>query len=183
VSELTVAELRNLDAGGWFDPKFSGEKIPTVDEVLKLIAEYPRHDVLIAVDLKAAGVEQAVVRLAEKHKVLPRLLFIGKTISEPEVRKQIKAVSSKAPTAVVANDPSEFPQALAEANADSVYFRYLPSKEQVQAAHDAGKRTFIAGATVSGNVPANWQQAADAGIDGILTDYPLELAACLRKAE
>jgi glycerophosphoryl diester phosphodiesterase len=183
VSELTVAELRNLDAGGWFDAKFSGEKIPTVDEVLKLIAEYPRHDVLIAVDLKAAGVEQAVVRLAEKHKVLPRLLFIGKTISEPEVRKQIKAASSNAHTAVIANDPTEFPQALAEANADSVYFRYLPSKEQVQAAHDAGKRTFIAGATVSGNVPANWQQAADAGIDGILTDYPLELAACLRKAE
>ena len=29
-------------------------------------------------------------------------------------------------------------------------------------------------------VPENWQQAADVGIDGILTDYPFELAVALR---
>lgn len=183
VSELTLAELHKLDAGGWFDPKFAEETIPTIDDVLKLIAEYPRHEVLIAVDLKAAGVEHDVVRLAEKHKVLHKLLFIGRTISEPDVRKQIRTVSLKAHSAVVANDPEEFPLALADANADSVYFRYLPPKDQVQAAHGAGKRTFIAGVTVSGNVPENWHQAVEAGINGILTDYPLELAACLRRSE
>ena len=98
VSELTLAQMRELDAGSWFDPKFAGEKVPTIDEVLKLIAEYRQHDVLIAVDLKAANVGEDVVRLAERHKVLDRLLFIGRTISEPELRRNIKEASPEAHT-------------------------------------------------------------------------------------
>lgn len=180
VADLTLEEIRRLDAGSWFDPKFAGEKVPTSEEVLKLIADHRQQDVLIAVDLKAAGVEQDVVRLAEQHKVLHRLLFIGRAISEPEVRERIKAASTKAQTATVANNADEFPQALAAANTDCVYFRYLPRKEQMEALRTAGKRSFIAGTTVSGNVPENWRQAADVGIDAILTDYPFELRAMLR---
>ena len=180
VSQLTLEEIRRLDAGSWFDPKFAGEKVPTIEEVLKLVAEYQQHDVLIAVDLKAEGVEQEVVRLAEKHKVLHKLLFIGRTISEPNVRDQIRSISSKAHTAAVANNADEFSKALAASNADFVYFRYLPPKEQMEAVRSAGKQAFIAGTTVSENVPENWQYAVDVGIDGILTDYPFELAAMLR---
>jgi glycerophosphoryl diester phosphodiesterase len=187
VSELTLEEVRRLDAGHWFDPKFAGEKVPTVEEVLKLVAEYRRHDVLIAVDLKAENVEEDVeedvVRLAEKYKVLDRLLFIGRTISEPKVRDGIEQASMKAQAAAVANNPEEFSNALAATNADWVYFRYLPPKEQVEAVHRSKKRTFIAGTTVSGNEPKNWQQAAKAGLDGILTDYPLELRTTTRIGE
>ncbi len=180
VAELTLEEIRVLDAGSWFDPKFAGEKVPTVEEVLKLLAEHHQHDVLIAVDLKAEGVGEHVVRLAEKHEVLDQLLFIGKTISESEVRDQIRSVSKKAHTAAVANNTDEFHEAFAESNADYVYLRHLPPKEQMEAVHAAGKRAFIAGTTVIGHAPENWQNAVDVGIDGILTDYPLELAAKLR---
>jgi glycerophosphoryl diester phosphodiesterase len=180
VSELTLEEIRGLDAGSWFDPRFAGEKVPTVEEVLELVVEYQQHDVLIAVDLKAEGVGQDVVRLAEKHEVLDKLLFIGKTISEPEVRDRIRSVSKKAHTAAVANNADEFEKAFAESNADYLYFRYLPCKEQMEAVHRARKRAFIAGTTVSGHAPENWQHAVDVGVDGILTDYPLELAAMMR---
>lgn len=183
VADLTLPEIRRLDAGSWFDAKFAGEKVPTIDEVLSLVAEYQQHDVLIAVDLKAEGVEQNVVGMAEKHQVLHRLLFIGKTISEPRVREKLKKASVKAQTAAVANNIDEFPKALAATNTDWIYFRYLPPKEQLEAVRSEGKRSFIAGMTVSGNVPDNWKQAVDVGINGILTDYPLELAAMLRKDE
>lgn len=182
VSDLTLDEIRRLDAGSWFDARFAGEKVPTIDEVLKLVSEYQQHDVLIAVDLKAEGVDHEIVRLAERYKVLHRLLFIGRTISEPQVRDQIKRASSKAQTAAVANITEEFPKALAAANADWVYFRYLPPKKQMEAVRAAGKRAFIAGATVGGTVPENWRQAAEVGIDGILTDYPLELRMTLRQS-
>ncbi len=183
VSDLTLDEIRHLDAGSWLDAKFAGEKVPTIEEVFKLVAEYQQHDVLIAVDLKAENVEQEVVRLAEKYKVLHRLLFIGRTISEPQVRDQIKRASTKAQTAAVANTSDEFPKVLTIANADWVYFRFLPSAEQIKAVHGAGKRSFIAGATVGGNVPDNWRQAAGTGINGILTDYPLELRTTLRELQ
>lgn len=121
-----------------------------------------------------------VVRLAEKHGVLDRLLFIGRTISEPQVRKEIMNASSDAHAAAVANNPDEFSRALGATNADWVYFRYLPPKEQIEAVHQAGKRAFIAGPTVAGDLPDNWRQAADVGINAILTDYPLRLSAMLR---
>ena len=33
VSALTLEEFQSLDAGSWFDEKFSGEKVPTLDQV------------------------------------------------------------------------------------------------------------------------------------------------------
>jgi glycerophosphoryl diester phosphodiesterase len=179
VSEQTLVQIRELDAGSWFDPKFAGEKVPTVDEVLRLIAQYDQHDVLIAVDLKAENVGQEVARLAEQHKVLDRLLFIGRTITESELRKQIQSASAKAHTAAVANNAEEFPEALAAPNADWVYVRYLPAKGQIEAVHRAGKKSFIAGPTVADHLPENWQRASDADIDAILTDYPLDLRSVL----
>ncbi len=181
VSDLTLSEVKQLDAGSWFDSRFAGEKVPTIEEVLRLAATYKHHPILIAVDFKGADVEQEVVRLSEKHNILSRLIFIGRTIQEPKVRANIKATSTKAETAVVANDPTEFPAALADANADWVYVRYLPSNAETERVHAAGKRAFIAGVTVSGNVPENWQRATAAGMDAILTDYPLELRTFLKQ--
>ena len=181
IAELTLEQIRQLDAGSWFDPRFAGEKVPTVDEVLKLVADYRQHDVLVAVDLKAENVEEDVARMAEKHKVLDRLLFIGRTISESKVRDHIQGVSTKAHAAAVANNAEEFRTAVAASNADWVYFRFIPSKEQIEAVHRAKKRAFIAGLTVSGNVPENWRLASNVGIDAILTDYPLELRTTLRQ--
>src|SRR5437879_6545311 len=37
-ADLTLAELRQLDAGSWKDPQFAGEKVPTLDEMLQHIA-------------------------------------------------------------------------------------------------------------------------------------------------
>lgn len=181
VSEMTLAQVRELDAGSWFDPKFAGEKVPTVDEVLKLVSNYRQHDVLIAVDLKAENVGKDVVRLADKHNVLHKLLFIGRTITEPNLRKQIRSASAKAHTAAVANNDFEFPKAHAASSADWIYVRYLPTEEDLEAVHRAKKRCFIAGPTVAKNVPANWKHAARVGIDAILTDYPLALRTTLRK--
>src|SRR5205807_1876945 len=36
VRDYTMAELKRLDAGSWKDPRFKGERIPSLDEVLAL---------------------------------------------------------------------------------------------------------------------------------------------------
>lgn len=38
VSAHTLEELKQLDAGGWFDIKYTGERIPTLEEALELIS-------------------------------------------------------------------------------------------------------------------------------------------------
>lgn len=180
LAELTLPDIRTLDAGAWYDRKFAGEKVPTVEEVLKLVSAYRQHDVLIAVDLKADRVAADVADLAEQHGVLNRLLFIGRTISDPQVREEIAGAARTAHAAAVANDASEFSKALDAPDADWVYFRYLPSVLEMKALQTANKRSFVAGPAVAGDLPENWQQAADLGIDAILTDHPLKLRSTLR---
>jgi glycerophosphoryl diester phosphodiesterase len=37
VSDFTLAEIKRLDAGSWFDAKFSGERVPTWQEAIDLV--------------------------------------------------------------------------------------------------------------------------------------------------
>ncbi len=180
VSDLTLAELKTLDAGSWFDPVFRGERVPTIDEVFETLSHYP-HRVLIAMDLKAADVEEDVVLLATKHRVLDKLLFIGRTISIPEVRRRLRKAARTAQIAVVANNRDELARAMSDEYADWVYVRYVPSEDDVARIHDDGQNVFIAGPTVAGQERENWKTVAKNRVDGILTDYPLSLKRSLRE--
>jgi len=180
VADFPLASIREFDAGGWFSPRFKGERVPTVEEVMALVARYRHKAVLVAVDLKAKGVEAEVAAVAEKAGALEKLVFIGRAISEPEVRANIAKAFPKAACAALANAPADFDEALKAPDASWVYFRYIPSASQMAKVHQAGRKGFIAGTAVAGLEPANWQAAASAGIDGILTDHPLELHETLR---
>jgi len=37
VSDATLPELKRLSAGAWYDKEFSGEKLPTLEEVLQFV--------------------------------------------------------------------------------------------------------------------------------------------------
>ncbi|HUG18673.1 MAG TPA: glycerophosphodiester phosphodiesterase family protein [Planctomycetaceae bacterium] len=180
VAEKTLLELKKLDAGSWFDPRFRGQRIPTIDEIFTLIEKSRVKHVLITVDLKAEGVEADVVALALKHGILDQLLMIGNTIDHPEVRQKLRAADSSTHVACVANTAAELQSAIDDKLSDWVYVRYVPSRDEIAAIHQAGKKSFIAGPTVASEQIENWSQVTEAGIDGILTDYPLSLAEQLR---
>ena len=36
-ADFTLAEIKRLDAGGWFDPRFAGERIPTWEEAVRAV--------------------------------------------------------------------------------------------------------------------------------------------------
>ncbi len=78
VSRLTLAELRQLDAGSWFGPAFAGERVPTLDEVLDWAA--PR--VPLAVELKGVPhphprLVEVVVGAIQHHAMLERVALIA----------------------------------------------------------------------------------------------------------
>jgi glycerophosphoryl diester phosphodiesterase len=183
VAGLTLAELRRLDAGRWFDPAFAGQRVPTLEEVFALLKGHAARDILVALDIKVEGVEAEVIRLAVKHGVLNRVVCIGLTIDSPAVRKALRKADAGAPVAVLAQTAADLPAALAERDADWVYVRFVPTAGQVAEAHRAGKRVFLVGKTVSGREPANWRRAREAGVDALLTDYPLECREVWRAAK
>lgn len=175
VSSLSWPQLSALDAGSWFSSDYRGERIPTIDAVLALIAKHPDAAGFYAVDIKTddTEVEQDLVRLATKHGVLNRLLFIGRTIEHAEVRRRLRAAHPQAHAARVAHDLAELQQAVADRDSDWVYLRFVPELDDLKGAHAAGKPAFIAGATVAGPLAENWRKAALAGVRAILTDHPL----------
>ena len=173
-SDFSLAELQRLDAGSWFSAEYRGQSIPTVDALFQLIAA---HQVvgLYTVDLKAddAELERDVVRLAVRHGILDRLLFIGRAIDQADVRKRLRATDLHCHVAALANNRAELARAVAEPDADWVYLRFVPTPADIAAVRAAGKKSFLAGKTVAGLEQANWSEATKAGVDGILTDHAL----------
>jgi glycerophosphoryl diester phosphodiesterase len=181
VADLTLVELRKLDAGAGIDPAFAGQRVPTLEEVFGLLKDRPAAPVLIALDLKIDDetVEADVVRLAKKYGVLGQVVCIGRAISEPEVRKQLRAADPKTPVAVLAQTAGDLAAARDDPHADWVYVRFIPSAEQVAKVRQVGKRVFLSGPLVSGQEPENWRRAREAGVDAILTDFPLHCRRAL----
>lgn len=75
VGDLTLAELKTLDAGSWFGEEYAGEHIPTLDEV----AEALPAESIINIELKSLSLfgqrlEEEVTRLIETRGLTSRVI-------------------------------------------------------------------------------------------------------------
>ena len=184
VAKKTLAELKKLDAGSWFGESFKGQRIPTLDEVLKLVADHRGGNVMIAIDFKSdwqdKKIEADVVNLAMKHGILDGLLMIVAPIRDARMRKRLHEAAAQTHIAVVANNSDELTYALKDKYADWIYVRYVPTEAEINNIHATGRKVFIAGKTVSGKETENWRRVTEWRINGILTDYSVELARQIR---
>jgi glycerophosphoryl diester phosphodiesterase len=78
VRDYTMAELKRFDAGSWKDPKFAGERVPSLDEVLQLA----RGKVGVAIEIKNlplpySGIEAAVVTAVKEADMLEDVVVIS----------------------------------------------------------------------------------------------------------
>lgn len=185
VSEISLAELKKLDAGSWFDPSFEGERVPTFEEFLLRLARHSNSNPLVCVDVKIDD-EQLVedmVGLARKHHALEYLMFIGRTITEAGFRERLKKTDAKARVARLAQTSAELPAALEDPLADWIYVRFIPTGQEVNKIHQKGKKVFVVGTLMAGNLPENWHKARNSGADALLTDFPLECVNSWRKGK
>jgi glycerophosphoryl diester phosphodiesterase len=74
VKDFTLAELQELDAGGWYAAQFAGQRVPTLAQVLHELG--PRLTLNIelkTVALRSDGLEAEVVRLVEDTGAVHRV--------------------------------------------------------------------------------------------------------------
>src|ERR1700676_2123572 len=77
VRELSLADLRRLDAGSWFGSEFTGERIPTLEEILEFSK---KHDVVFYLEMKPFGSwggEHALVGALRESGEIPRAVVIS----------------------------------------------------------------------------------------------------------
>ena len=170
VAAMTLAEVRRLDAGAKFGAAFAGTRIPTLEEVLKLVhGRCPLN-----VELKSPGVEREVCCLLHAHNRISDTIVSS---FDWDALTAARHLESALGLGVLAEAKPEamFETAL-RLHAASVNPRFdLVTPPLVERAHRAGLKILVW--TVD-NV-TDIKRLAALGVDGIMTNYPGRLAALL----
>lgn len=173
VGELTIEELRSLDAGSFKGEQFAGEKIPTFEEIL----DRYHGKIGILIELKAPelypGIEEAVAQeLKERNLDKPQNDKIIIQSFNFESMKKMDALLPKVPIGVLTYSSLHTTDAALQEfakYADLFNPSYgLVSKELVDKVHNLGME--IQSWTVRS--PESAQFLIDMKVDGIITDYP-----------
>jgi len=177
VREHTLAELRELDAGSWYDSQFAGERIPRLEEVL----EFSRQsDIVFYLEIKPGapwGVEQAVVGALRSAGETTRAVVLSFDAATLATVRRLE------PTLMTGylydrQQPDAVQRAL-ELGARQLAPRGdLVTPELVAEA----RRNSLQVVTWTINKPEQMRTLAAAGVDGIMTDYPDRLIAVLRES-
>ena len=159
----TADELRSIDIGSYFDPRFKDERVPTLEEVLQTC----KGNVQINIELKYYGhtqdLENRVIELVERFEMESEIVVMS---LESKGIEKVKALRPEWTvgllTAVVAGD-------LTRAKADFLAVKSsIASSAFIQAAHNRNK-------TVSAwTVNEGYAMSAmiSRGVDNLITDYP-----------
>lgn len=73
VSDMTLDELKQLDAGSKFSPEFAGEPLPTLEEYLDLLKGKSRPQI----ELKEEGLEEDVVAMIHARDMVDEAMVIS----------------------------------------------------------------------------------------------------------
>ena len=179
ISDLTLAEIKALDAGGVFGEQFRGERVPTWEEALELV----QGKVELNVHLKEGGnpdghYERKVAKaLSDFHMVEDSIL----TCSDASVGI-FAGIDSRIECRIFRANrtPEEYIQKSVEMGLRTMQpGRDITTRDFVQKAHAAGRIVHVFYADTHEDMRAY----IEIGVDGILTNYPERLKAVLTKAE
>ncbi|KZE70455.1 glycerophosphodiester phosphodiesterase [Paenibacillus elgii] len=180
IAELTVAELMRLDAGRWFDERFTGERLPLLEEVFQLVPS----EIMINVEVKCSYTPRLAERLAELLAQYNRLDSVVVSSFNHKVLKQLQEAipNLRAGLLYVANFVSHR-QMAAAAEGLNVYSIH-PQHHTIDAG-DAAEATGY-GLRVypwTVNEPQDLRRIIDAGVSGIITDFPGRLRNLLNEEQ
>jgi len=176
IHEMTLQEVRRLDAGSWFASEFTGERVPTLDEILEFTK---KNDVVFYLELKPSGFwggEHALIGALRETGEIPRSVVIS---FDPSILAALRKLEPTLMTGLLYNGQIEEPfEKATEIGARQLAVRGdLLTPNFVQ---QARKRDLqVVCWTV--NSPAHMRMLATAGVDGIMSDYPDRLLSVLKK--
>jgi glycerophosphoryl diester phosphodiesterase len=195
VADHTLAELKALDAGSWFNkafpekarPDYSGLRVPTLQEVMDVAQEsnaglfieikdperYP--PLAVSYQQSAVSLESALLSLIHSSPIANRTRVLS--FSADSLRR-IKELDASVPTVFLVAKSNENPvQATLDIPADELgilHTRATPAL--VEEAHQSG--ILISVWTV--DQPEDMKRMIAMGVDRITTNYPDRLIRLLR---
>jgi glycerophosphoryl diester phosphodiesterase len=176
LEDKTTWEIRSLDAGSWFDPKYAGARIPLVSEALDLIQ--PRGIALLE---RKSGDVSPIVSLLESKRLIGRVVVQSfdwvflRAFHERVPEQTLAALGPLAGLPGAKRAPGVFGQltgrwlkALRKTGASVVVWNKQVSRSAVRHAHEQGLKVWI----YTVNRPELARRLLDVGVDGIITNNP-----------
>ncbi|MCL4249221.1 MAG: glycerophosphodiester phosphodiesterase [Anaerolineae bacterium] len=178
VWNMTLADLKQLDAGSWKDARFAGTRIPTLDEVFEAVGQR----LLINVEIKSAegmiaDVEAAVAECIARHAMHDRVLISS---FDPRVLARFAQINADVPIAFLEFEGTP-PQAYVVADLMLNQRARHPHHPMIDAGYMErahGKDWRVNAWTVDDVEVA--KQLVALGVDGIITNVPDVMIAALR---
>lgn len=192
-NDFTLAEIKTLDAGSWFDKKFAGEKIPTFDEAIAAIRgkagifpELKTPEIYAGRDVKF---EEMVAAALDKNglrgpKADPKTPVILQTFGQDSARK-LAEIKIGVPVALLLGSPVGFETAEGVKKWKGIVQGFGPAKQIVLKNPDFVKWAHAEGMTVT---PYTFRSAETGtfkdvtaemshylytlGVDAVFTDNP-----------
>ena len=176
VHDLTLNELRRLDAGSWFGSEFTGERIPTLEEILEFSK---KHDVVFYLELKPTGSwggEHALIGALRTSGEIARTIVISFESALLEVLRKIEPTLM---TGLLFEGQLENPiQRAVEIGARQLAIR---GDLVTPALLTEARKNDIQIVCWTVNQPAHMRLLIEAGVAGIMSDYPDRLVAARPK--
>ncbi|MGR6320084.1 glycerophosphodiester phosphodiesterase family protein [Micromonospora soli] len=173
VHDFTLAELRKLDAGGWYGAEFTGQHILTLDELLDLLGDRVGLNLELKSPAVNPGLAAAVVaRLRTRREWLEATPLIVGSFDEQAVR-DFHAQLPDVPVSLITYD---VPAGGKLTDLAGWIFSVNPDVRRLRP--EGAARVIEAGlALVPWTVdsPELWRWAVDLGVDGMITNYPYAL--------
>jgi len=176
VHDMTLADLRKLDAGSWFGSEFSGERIPTLEEILEFSK---KNDVVFYLEIKPGGSwggEHALISSLRESGEIPRTVVIS---FDPSIVLSLRKIEPTLMTGLLYDGQIENP--LDKAVAIGARQLVVRGDLVTPALISEAKKKDLQVVCWTVNHPAHMRLLAAAGVDGIMSDYPDRLVAAVRK--
>jgi glycerophosphoryl diester phosphodiesterase len=192
VREMTLAEVKRLDAGYWFTTdegkiypyRGEGVKVPTLEEVYR---QFPDLPINVEIKGKRPGIEEAVWRIVEDGGSEERTLVVSE--DSGTIRRFREVSGGKVATAASSAELISFwllsrlhlsglskPSYQALQGPETYKGLRIVTPELVRAAHERGLRVDVW--TIDRE--PDMRRLLGFGVDGIMTDRPDILAKVLR---
>lgn len=184
LSSLTAAQVAALDAGSWFAPAFAGQRVPTLVQQLDGLKTRGGN---LLLEVKGTHTRDSVARIVSEVRARGMSSRVFVQSFEPQHLRWVRELAPELPLGLLRSTLDPDPVAIAK---DLDLSAYNPSDAALATRPAAIAELHAAGVAV--NVwtvddAARWDALEKAGVDGIITNRPAELAgwnaAFLQRAE
>lgn len=179
VREHTLAQIKQLEAGSWFDARFRGESVLTLEEVIEIVG----RRAMLNVEIKSPPGDWSGTAL-KTVAVLTHAGLLGTTVIscfEMQALQKVRELSPAARLGVLWHQP-DFTEAWNWAHQLAAWSFHPWSKVLtaggVEEAHRRGLRVL----TWTVNDAEEIEQMTAIGVDGIISDFPERLLQHGRRA-